>query len=98
MRQRENIWWVSTYRVVRQPWLSGCCYIPYLRVVQGIQGTKKEGKGGRLGGAKSHQRNNFGPPWETLRRLRGEGLVGRWTSSSNHKKEGGWVGKSACWD
>ena len=66
--------------------------------MQGIQGAKGEGKGGRIGSAKIHQRNNFGPPWQTCRRLREGGSVGRWASSRNRRGEEGRVGKSACWD
>ena len=69
-----------------------------MRCVQAIQGKKEDGKGKRLGGAKSHQRNNFGQPWNILLRLRGGVLVGKWASSRNQKGEEERVGKSACWD
>ena len=59
---------------------------------------KGEGAEGRLGGEKSNQRNNFGPPWKSRRRPRGRGLVGRMRYSRIQIIEGGRVGKSAYWD
>ena len=51
---------------------------------------KGEGKGGRLDGAKIHHRNNFGPPWQNLIRLRGGGLVGNGKSvGTRREREGG---------
>ena len=41
-----------TYSNGRQLWLSGWIYVPYLRYVQGRQGMKEGGGGGRCGGAK----------------------------------------------
>ena len=47
---------------------------------------------------KMHQRNKFGPPWKYWGRLRGRGALGRMSRSRNRRREGGRVGKSACWD
>ena len=66
--------------------------------VQGKQGTKGEGAGGRFGGAKRYQRNKFGPPWQTHGKLRGGGAAERMSHSRNWRRKGGRVGKSACWD
>ena len=52
-------------------WRSGWSYVPYFRCVKGIQGTKEGRAGGRRGGAKRQQKNNFGPPCQTRRHLKG---------------------------
>ena len=66
----------------------GWRYVPYLRCVQGRQGTKEESTGGRRGGAKRRERNKFGPPWQTCGKLRGGGSVGRWSYSKNRNWKG----------
>ena len=60
--------------------------------VQEKHGTKEEVSGGRLGGARRQQINNFGPPWQTCRKLRGGGLVGIFSHRMNQKGEVGRVG------
>ena len=41
-------------------------------------------EGGRYGGAKRRQKNNFRPPWQTHGKLKGGGgSVGRWARSRN---------------
>ena len=54
--------------------------------------------GGRLGGAKRRQRNNFGPPWKSRGRLRGGGARKRTPCSRNRGGEVGRVGNLTCWD
>ena len=94
-RQRESSRRGYTYRDGRQPWHSGWSYVPYLRCVQGREGTKEGGAGGRLGGAKRQQKNNFGLPCQPRGELKGGGrLVRRWACSRkcNLKGEGGRCG------
>ena len=73
---------------------------PLLEIcVQGIRFSKGVGAGGRLGGAKRQQRNNFGPPWqESRRRLKWGGVLRRMPRSSIWRNVGGQVGKLEWWD
>ena len=62
--------------------------------MQGRQGTKEEGEGGRRSGAK-RRRKNFGLPSHNFRKLKGgRGLVGRWERSKNGtgREREDWVG------
>ena len=56
---------------------------------------KERDGGSRCGGAKRGQKNNFGPPWNTLRKLKGRrGVVRRWTCSrtvTKRERNYGWV-------
>ena len=97
-RKQERSLQGPTWGDVRQLWIIGWSYVLYLRCVQGKHDMKGEGAGGSIGGDKRHHRNNFSPPWHYLERLRGIGVVGRMPRSRNQTREGGRVGKSACWD
>ena len=81
-RQQEPSRIGYTYRDGRQPWRSEWRYVPYLRCVQGRQGMKERGEGGKCGGAKRQQKNNYGKPWCTRGKLKeGGGSVVRWACS-----------------
>ena len=53
------------------------------------------GRGGRCGDAKRRREKNFGPPWNTCRKLKvGGGAVGRWACSrtaTRRERKYGWV-------
>ena len=94
-RQPEPSQIGSTKSNGRQPWCSGWRYVPYLRYVQGRQGMKEGGRGGRCGGAKRRWKNNFEPPWKTRGKLKGAGGAGGRLAYSRTatRREGksGWV-------
>ena len=72
-----------------QPWCSGWRYVPYLRCVQGRKGTREGITGGRRGGAKRRNRNNFGPPWKTQGKIKGGVVsVGIWARSRKPNRKG----------
>ena len=56
---------------------------------------KEGGGGGRCDGAKTQQKNNFGPPWKNCDKLKGGGgVVGRWACSrttTGRERKSGWA-------
>ena len=62
--------------------------------MKGRRATNGVGAGGRHGGAKRLQRNNFGPPWQkSCRRIRGGGYLEIASCSRIRRDVGGQVGK-----
>ena len=78
----------------RQLWRIGRIYVPYLRCVQRIQGTKEGGKGRRRGGTKKQRKNKFRTPWKICGKLKRGGAVDTWECSrtvTGRERKYGWV-------